>query len=257
MKYALLFIPLFLLSCSLTNNDTPTQDELLKEQLLGQWDFTYMTVNYLPNNTFIDSFYYGQDFSTLQYVISGDYVIENGYVTPSNLSFVFIDTSLIGGSSSHMITFYPSKIILDEYGLISMGSEILIGNENSSNSIEGSWISTLSAIGINKDRNVFSGEIKREFNFQTDSSNYNLIESHNFDSPFSADIDSGNYTLNLSELDFTSKLGYEYRYTLVSFLNKKMYWDFKRWSYRGAREKWSSSDLRLQDRAPIVIETLQ
>ncbi|SMO97595.1 hypothetical protein [Gracilimonas mengyeensis] len=66
--------------CSLTNSNKESIDERLKERLIGSWDFGYYSAQYLPNNTFVDSFYTGQNLDDLEFIIVGDYSIENEFL---------------------------------------------------------------------------------------------------------------------------------------------------------------------------------
>lgn len=148
------FLSLLIVGCTLTNSNEQTVDEELKEYLVGSWDFGRYTAKYLPNNTFIDSFYIGQNWDELEFIIVGDYSIENEFLFRKNIKVEYFDSTRYSeGFGAHRITFFPAKMELSDSTIKFMGAEVLKTENEFKANVAGEWTSELSVTGINKDSN--------------------------------------------------------------------------------------------------------
>ena len=127
------------------SRDKNEDDQLLKEQLIGNWKSTnsyYKSYTFFDDNTFIDTAFYlvsenPSEFIVLE-VISGDYVIVNGRLKFSNIQFNYIkDQDDIEGRTS----IYDSKYIVSFDGdiLVLNQEDVFASVDNSNSSITGKW----------------------------------------------------------------------------------------------------------------------
>ena len=143
LNVCFLLIALMMIVACQKNED----DQLLKDQLIGTWKSTnssYKSYTFNEDNTFIDTaFYLYSDnpfaFRVLE-VISGDYQVDNGHLSFSNIQLIFYNGLEYEYSLGSSTTYDPDFIISFDGDILVLTQEDIFESVNKSNSgIVGKW----------------------------------------------------------------------------------------------------------------------
>lgn len=221
----ILFLLIIFVSC-----EKNEEDKLLKDQLIGTWKSTnsyYKSYTFNKDNTFIDTAFYLQseiplDFKIID-VITGDYMIDNGHLTFSNIHLAYFegqDSEYAGGYST---TYDPLYNISFEGDVLVLTQKDVFESVNITNSgIIGKWRhDKLFAVYDKNSDNKFTGGILRGvYDFKPDLS-VNWQYETSYDNIVNTDNWTATYDLNNSSLSINQWGLYN---LTVSYPTKMMIW---------------------------------
>lgn len=222
-----MFLGILTLAYSCEKNDEgPSDNEILKNQLVGTWNIpNYRTICFNEQNEFIDtSFARFNDILKVHYILKGNYKIENEQLRLSDTKLLYA----IGQDMDNIVGFSTTSqplnnIEIQNDKLTMEGVTILTTNSNKVTGLQGTWNTESLFSAYVRDSSVthFGGIRTEVYSFRegSDTIDYNFNYG---DSPGLLYIKDGevgySYENNILSMD-----KWLHRST-VSFSEDKMYW---------------------------------
>ena len=228
-KIFTLALSIILLGCTKNNpvSTGPTQDEVVKSQILGYWGSSpYGSTTFRANNSFTDSSYFRNTIDTTKYslgmVTEGQYTITNAVLMYTKIHVAYLDTVHYRGLGEIVWDFAEEIQSIDK-DLVLTPVKVLQSVQGPGTQLWGTWATTycVYACGDNPLQVIYEGRMKDTYTFIKDSSSYLYSWQYLDGTPYPNSSFTNNFSYNPPKL---SLIGNDNYITNVEFKYNCMYW---------------------------------